>query len=288
MNKLSVIVSVFCAFVVSQAFAQEQSAVKQWEDPYATGYNKYAVRPIHQSDIMYIKTLVRAIDLREKQNLPMFSKNREITRLLIEGVKSGTITPYANDSLDNGNKLTIDEFNKLMLIPSDQAQLTPEEIEMMRANGEDVDAIMAASSGNSFFPMDLYQLEIKEEWLFDKQRSRQYFDIIAITMFVPSDHPSNIKGIQYPVASFSYKELCDKLFKDNPKAIWFNPENDKEHKNLSDAFDLRLFSSYIIKVSNPKDAYITDIYGGDQKKGIMASQWAAFTLLEYEHNLWEF
>ncbi|MFN8416657.1 MAG: gliding motility protein GldN [Cytophagaceae bacterium] len=287
MNKLSVIVSLFCAFIGFTAVAQE-TATKQWEDPYATGFNKYAVRPVHLSDIMYIKTLVRALDLREKQNLPMFSKNREITRLLIEAVKSGTVTPYVNDSLDNGNKLTIDEFNKLMVIPSDQAELTPEEIEMMRANGEDVDALLAATSGNNFFPSDIYQLEIKEEWLFDKQRSRQYFDIIAITMYVPADHPSNIKGIQYPIASFSYKELCEKLFKDNPKAIWFNPENDREHKNLADAFDLRLFSSYIIKVSNPKDAYITDIYGGDQKKGIMASQWAAFTLLEYEHNLWEF
>jgi gliding motility associated protien GldN len=140
--------------------------------------------------------------------------------------------------------------------------------------------------GDQFLPTDIYQFEIKEEWLFDKQRSRQYFDIIAITIYVPAEKTP--KGLQTIIASFSYKELVEKLFKDNPKAIWFNPENDKEHKNLADAFDLRLFSSYIIKVSNAKDAYLTDIYGNDQLKGLRASLWAAYELLEYEHNLWEF
>ena len=286
MNKLSVIVSVIFCAVVSITNAQE-TPVKQWEDPYATGFNKYSVRPIHTSDIMYKKTVIRAVDLREKQNLPLFSRNREISRLISDATLAGLVTPYVNDSLDNGTKLTMDEFNEKLIMPSDQPSYTPEDTLMMWQN-EDYSYRMSSVGGDKFFPTDIYQVEIKEEWLFDKQRSRQYFDIDAITFFIPADHPSNIKGIQYALASYSYKELCEKLFKDNPKAIWFNPENEREHKNLADAFDLRLFSSYIIKISNPKDAYLTDIYGGDQLKGLMASQWAAFELLEYEHNLWEF
>ncbi|MGN6645504.1 MAG: gliding motility protein GldN [Cytophaga sp.] len=286
MNKISVIASIVFCSLAFMANAQETPA-KQWEDPYATGFNKYSVRPIHTSDIMYKKTLIRAIDLREKQNLPMFSRNREISRLIIDATLAGTITPYMNDSLENGAKLSIDEFNALLTMPSDQPAYTPEDTLMMWQN-EDYSYRATSTGGDKFFPTDIYQMEIKEEWLFDKQRSRQYFDIDAITFYIPADHPSNIKGIQYALASYSYKELCEKLFKDNPKAIWFNPQNEREHKNLADAFDLRLFSSYIIKVSNPKDAYLTDIYGGDQLKGLMASQWAAFELLEYEHNLWEF
>ncbi|HSY61283.1 MAG TPA: gliding motility protein GldN [Cytophaga sp.] len=284
MNKLSVIVSViFCAFA-SIVNAQETPA-KQWEDPYATGFNKYSVRPIHTSDIMYKKTIIRALDLREKQNLPLFSRNREFSRLIIDATLAGLITPYANDSLENGSQLSMDDFNAALIMPSDQPAYTPEDTLMMFQN-EDYSYRATSTGGDKFFPTDIYQMEIKEEWLFDKQRSRQYFDIDAITLYIPAD--KNIKGIQYVLASYSYKELCEKLFKDNPKAIWFNPENEREHKNLADAFDLRLFSSYIIKVSNPKDSYLTDIYGGDQQKGIMASQWAAFELLEYEHNLWEF
>ncbi|MGN6647885.1 MAG: hypothetical protein ACTHJT_15285 [Cytophaga sp.] len=40
---------------------------------------------------MYQKTVVRALDLREKQNGPIFSRNRKITALLINGVESGLI-----------------------------------------------------------------------------------------------------------------------------------------------------------------------------------------------------
>ena len=153
---------------------------------------------------------------------------------------------------------------------------------------EGADAGPAVKKVEYFFPKDLYQMQIREDLIFDKQRSRMYYDILAVTMFVPADHPDNIKGIEIPIASFSYKELHDKTFKDNPDAIWFNPFNDAEHRNLADAFELRLFSSYIIKVSNPNDEYLVDTYGGDPKVGIMASQWKAFELLEYEHNLWEF
>jgi len=249
-----------------------------------TGYNPLSVRPIHVSDIMWKKSIIRAIDLREKQNKPLFSKNKEISRLLLDAVKNGDVTPYANDSLDR--KLTIDEFNEAILIPKEGATLTEEEKQILRESGDT--SAFAGSGDEYYFPTDLYQMEIREDMIFDKQRSRLYYDVIALTMYVPADHPQNIKGIQTVIASFSYKELVEKVFKDNPKAIWFNVQNDQQHKNLADAFDLRLFSSYIIKVSNPYDSYLVDVYGGDQQKGIMASQWAAMEILEFEHNLWEF
>jgi len=287
MKKISVILSGLM-FASNLIIAQEAAEAPAEATPAAenTGYNKFSVRPIHESDIMYKKTIIRALDLREKQNKPLFSKNRELTRLLIDAVQRGDIKAYATDSLYDGKTLTIEEFNERIKMPSEQAELSAEELEIMKANGEDVAAI--GGGPNFYFPTDLYQMEIKEDIIFDKQRSRLYYDIHAITVYVPADHPANIRGIQTPIASFEYKELVNKLFKDNPKAIWFNPQNDQQHKNLADAFELRLFSSYIIKVSNPNDAYLVDIYGGDQQKGIMAAQWAAFELLEYEHNLWEF
>jgi gliding motility associated protien GldN len=250
------------------------------------GYNKYSIRPIHSSDIMYKKSVVRMMDLREPQNLPLFSTNKWISKLLIDAVRKGDITPYRNDSLDLGAKLSIDEFNERIKMPSTAAELTQEEKEIALANG-DSSAMMSNAIGD-YYPKSLYQLEIKEDIIFDKQRSRMYYDIQSLTMFVPSDEPSNVKGIQLTIASFEYKELVNKLFKDNPNAIWFNPENDQQHKNLADAFELRLFSSYIEKVSNPTDSYLVEIYGQDQHKGILASQWTAHTIMEYEHNLWEF
>ncbi|HSZ26058.1 MAG TPA: gliding motility protein GldN [Cytophagaceae bacterium] len=287
MKKLGVILLglvMSAGVAVGQEKADSAVAEKTGATNGDNGYNPLSVRPIHVSDIMWKKTLIRAVDLREKQNKPLFSKNREITRLLIDAVAKGDITPYANDSLDR--KITIDEFNEAIKIPIEGGEMTAEEKEIALANGDS--SVLQTGGPSYYFPTDIYQMEIKEDLIFDKQRSRLYYDIIAITIFVPADQPQNVKGIQQVIASFSYKELVEKLFKDNPKAIWFNVQNDQQHKNLADAFDLRLFSSYIIKVSNPNDSYLVDIYGGDQVKGIMSSQWAAMELLEFEHNLWEF
>lgn len=292
MKKLCVILSLI-VISFSSAFSQEAAEKPAVEKPKSSndgitvdGYNKYSVRPIHESDIMYKRSVVRTLDLREPQNRPLFSTNRQITKLLIEAVRKGDITPYNNDSLDLGRKLSIQEFNERMRMPSDAAVLTEEEKQIALANGDS--SVLAGGGDADYLPQNLYQMNLKEDFVFDKQRSRQYFDIQSLTMAVPADLPSNKKAIETVVASFMYKELVEKLFKDNPNAIWFNRQNDREHKNLADAFELRLFSSYIVKVSNPEDNYLVDIYGGDQYKGILASQWAAFSLMEYEHNLWEF
>ena len=114
-----------------------------------------------------------------------------------------------------------------------------------------------------------------------------YHDIKAITLLVPSTLGANVSGIERPIGSFKYSDLV-RVFRANPdKAIWFNPQNDAQHKNLADAFELWLFNSYIVKVSNPNDSRLDEVYGS-QQQGILASQQAAADLIEYEYNLWSF
>jgi len=299
MKKLSLVVLGLLA--MSFGIAQETS---EMEDD---GFNHQSTKPVHQSDIMYKKTVLRALDLRERQNRPLFSRDREITKLLFDAVTEGLITPYKSDSLDLGSKLTIAEFLKKMELPSAQGGGDDwwgepaegedsddgfgdfDDTDEAEAETEEEEETVGYKAGMEYyFPKDIYQMQIKEDYIFDKQRSVMYHDIIALNFFIPADHPENIKGIEIPLVSFSYKECVNKLFKTHPDAIWYNPYNDREHKNLHDAFELRLFSSYIIKVSNPSDDYLVDIYGGDPAVGIMASQWKSFELMEYEHNLWEF
>ena len=89
------------------------------------------------------------------------------------------------------------------------------------------------------------------------------------------------------VGVFKYSDLV-KVFRNNPQnAIWFNAQNDAQHKNLADAFELWLFNSYITKVSNPSDNMLSDTFGG-QREGILAAQQTSADLVEYEYNLWSF
>ena len=63
--------------------------------------------------------------------------------------------------------------------------------------------------------------------------------------------------------------------------------NQAQHKNMADAFDLRLFQARLIKQSNANDAFLTDIHGGE-RQGLVKSQQLEYKLMEFEHNLWEY
>ncbi|MFC7666475.1 hypothetical protein ACFQT0_02830 [Hymenobacter humi] len=78
-------------------------------------------RPIPPSDQMFRKSIWRQVDLREKQNKPMFSEGKEISRIILEAVKRGELQAYKSDSLTStfnpqevtGNMSFVDEGFKL-------------------------------------------------------------------------------------------------------------------------------------------------------------------------------
>jgi hypothetical protein len=306
------------------ALAQEQATTAS-----STGSH----RPIPPSDQMFRKSIWRQVDLREKQNKPMFSEGKEISRIILEAVKRGELQAYKNDSLTStfsaqevtGNMSFADEAIKLsdeekaagfsekdLGVGADDGWGTPAagsggakktvRQPKLGANGKPLKdkkgkVIMetvavappppAAPIANQYRYKDLYEMEVKEDMIFDKKRSRMYHDIKSIAILVPSTLPSNVSGIEKPVGFFKYSDLV-KVFRANPEnAIWFNPENDAQHKNLADAFELWLFNSYITKVSNAGDSRLDDIYGGAQQ-GILAAQQTSADLIEYEYNLWSF
>lgn len=269
-------------------------------------YNENSVNPIRESDIHIKKRIWRRIDLNEKQNKPFFAFNSEISKIMIEAVKAGVLTPYVpNDSLKT--RMSREDFNEKLRLPDVGGGLTEEEKAMgfgqeeqaadawdtgggwgeePAAEGDQTAASEPAAGMDEFLPREINVLELMEDMIFDKKRSRLYWDIQAVTMIIPASKFET--GLQRPVASFKYKDLVE-LFKSMPgEAIWFNPQNSAAHLNLSDAFALRLFNGRIIKVANPDDAMLVDIYNKSPKEGLMASQWIEMELLELEHELWEF
>ena len=93
-------------------------------------------------------------------------------------------------------------------------------------------------------------------------------------------------GFDKTVASFKYKDL-DKLFRSNPNCVYYNEQNEAQHKNMADAFDLRLQHARLIKIGNSKDDDLDTVYGGS-KQGLIMSQQEEYKLMEMEHNLWEY
>ena len=284
--KLIKVIGVAAGMMLSYGAVAQQVSTTQSSNPSA--------RPIPESDVLFKKTVWRKIDLREKQNRPLFSENREITKVLIDAVKSGELVAYKTDSVNV--PLTREEFLANMTGKDMGGGLTEEEIAAGFGQEEEDDDAWGAALGttatqdaapvsNEYFAKQLYLLELKENVVFDKKRSRMYHDIQTISIKVPST--LNPLGFEQTVGSFKMSDLV-KVFRNNPEtAIWYNAQNDAQHKNLADAFDLWLFSSYITKISNPNDRALGDIYGGG-KKGLLAAQEALEALIEYEYSLWSY
>ncbi len=154
---------------------------------------------------------------------------------------------------------------------------------------------------------ELYLVDLREELIFDRQRSRMYWDTQAITLVMPQGTSPDTELGEKSMVTLRYKELMQYLTQkyqesleigtlEAVEAMWYNPENQKQHFSLAEAFKLRLFSSRILKVSNPDNKYIIDTmadeYGAGSesiaKRALYESQRIEYSLMEFEHNLWEY
>ncbi len=282
-------VSLFSSlFTTSFSNAQEYGA-------YANdGYNHNSVRPIHESHIMYQKSVWHRVSLKQKQNRPFFAAGNEITGLIMEAVKLGIVRPYQNDSLQT--RMSQEDFLKNIKIPSDNIDYSPEEQLIIDAeNSWDTDWTTDTDDWNNegeeqisnqeFYANQLYTLEIKTNIFFDKTRSRMINDIQTISIILPAEmNPAT--GLEKTIATFSYKELVQNLFRDNSSAIHYNERNNQEHRNLEEAFDLMLANGTLIKYANGRNEHIMDMYD-DQREALLAAQNYQANMVEYESNLWE-
>ncbi|MEC7895843.1 MAG: gliding motility protein GldN [Bacteroidota bacterium] len=287
MSKLNKIFVLF--ILLSLASVDESYSQAEVSD----GYNPLSLRQVHESYLLWKKTLWRRVDLGEKQNKPFFARNRELSKLIIEGVERGVLIPYLNDSVNDDNVMSREEF--LQRITQDEGE---EEDEFTDAVFDDPFADLdddpfateeEEATGPQFIPKREFNIiEIREDLYFDRIHSRIYFDIQAISLYLPGDSFFNLGGFEKPIASFRFIDLYN-LFKSMPKeAIWFNETNIAQHKNLGDAFLLRLFKGLIVKIANADDIRVSELYANSRKDGIMASVQVEQDLMEWESNLWEY
>jgi len=266
-------------FLAFESMAQEERVT----------YNENSVYPIPFTNQMYKRTVWRRMDLKEKQNRPFFSTSNEITRIIINAVKDGLIYPYEDDSLNK--RMSKEQFLENLKLPTDEEDdFGATDAGFGDDNGGWADSGWGdeEETGPSIQYYDATQLNImriKEDMIFDQVRSRLYWDIQSLEMIIPATEVAT--GIEKSVGVFKYKDL-EQLFRSMPdRAIWYNRQNTAHHRNMADAFLLRLFNARVVKVSNPRDDWIQDI-SPDQRSALYTSQAEEYKLIEYEHNLWEY
>lgn len=225
----------------------------------------YSVKKIREDYKMYQISVWRRIDLKEKYNLDLYGSGDTKENGIISNIYKGII--------DNKLPVFADEnFTKPLSITKFDSAFSYNDVK------------------DTVFFKNYYYLDFKEDYVFDRQHSQFKFDIKYIQLVRPSEF--NQGAFEQPVAYIRYKDFIE-YFKNHPTAKWINFRNPAEPKTYSQAFEERLFRSYVKKFTNVNDASVFDLVSAntpaDRKRMQEALDGLAFEykLLDFENSLWE-
>ena len=161
--------------------------------------------------------------MREKKNWPFFSRNKEISTIIIDGVKSDLITPYATDLVTT--PMSKADFLENLKYPEESGGLTEEERALGFDNTDsDVDwgdqgnvSEVATPESNEYPSRDFSIVEVKEDYFFDKVRSRMYHDILVIGILLPAD--KNPAGFEKSACLFPIYRFSD-ILQEHPRRCY--------------------------------------------------------------------
>lgn len=234
---------------------------------------------LREADVMWSKDIWRIIDLRQRRNYPLRYPETEpiqdrysLYLLLMEGLRSGEITPYAHN-----------DFNNPFAEPASLKEVYSKiEVDTVFDNNGDILKIDTKGS-------TIKEFYVKEKWYFDKLHSEMRVRITALAPLIikPKVDPVTMQplpGVDRIIPFIVYFPQCRDLLATH--AV-FNPNNDAQNISFDDLFIQRRFSSTIASESNEfGNRFIVDYVSGQD--ALMEAERIKHELFIMEHDLWEY
>ena len=284
MNRKNLFLLLLCVLSVTDALlAQTQTVL---DGAYVREHNptrKVIGYPyLREADVMWAKRIWQVIDLRQKINQTMYFPIDELEnrKSLFDVIRIGLIDQGSITAYGTGPEQEDDEFR----YPLGQAELDSMLNPVVIRYRENLDTGEKEEVRNveEVTSRDVVSYKIKEDWIFDKQRSERYVRIIGIAPIVLRYSESGeVKG-QKELFWLYYPE-CRYIFNNYDV---FNTHNGSQEMTFDQLFQMRMFQGYVVKEDNVYNRGVSPTWKGVD--ALMESERIKNDLFTLEHDLWHY
>lgn len=233
---------------------------------------------VREEDVYYAKRIWREIDLRDTINSVLNAADSKLIDVLLQAVRDEELTVYSSKDTTAGKLLDDNDSFRIALTPLEALQSAQGVSEGVidSASGKIGDPTLRKLRSDEFI-----KYRIKEDWILDVKRSIFEPRIVGIA-------PMKMEEGNWKPVFWVYYDDARQLL--STKRL-VNPGNDASTLSLDDFFVRRLFSSYVIKETNPGNKNIVDMLGLTDPKDprkLYESERIKKSMSDFEQSLWEY
>ncbi len=240
---------------------------------------------LREADVMWKKRIWRCLDLRQKMNFHFYypieriNERMNLTNLLVYGQTHEGVVLYDTDNDRFTSILTTSEIEK-------KFGAGMQEISYVDDQGNKI----TKETNVSIDYGQVKQIWLKEEWYFERQRSKMEVRIIGIMpiRFAIDEDETNVSDgdpiIEKKKLFWAYYPAVRPILANHEV---FNRFNDAQRRTYDDIFFKRFFDSYIVRESNVYENRLISEYR-DGRLALWEAQKIKKDMFTYEQDLWSY